>query len=107
MLSRSRLYRLAEPTGGVATYVRQRLLRRNLRTLFDRHFGTKLICEIAYGHGFGSEGDYGREFERHSSCTPGEAGNARTISAKANPSNERDDSYELWIRDPAKWLNGR
>lgn len=94
-VSRTRLYQLFEPYGGVTAEVRRRRLRRSLQDLFDRSHGTMRMAEIAYRWGFGSETHYIRAFKRRYDMTPGEARQARAVML--SPGGQRPHDYERWI----------
>lgn len=94
-VSRTQLYHLFEPYGGVAAEIRRRRLRRSLQDLFDRSHGTMRIAEIAFRWGFGSETHYIRAFKRRYDMTPGEARNARKLML--SPAGQHAHDYERWI----------
>ncbi|WP_322045880.1 helix-turn-helix domain-containing protein [Paraburkholderia sp. J67] len=73
-ISRSRLYRLFEPTGGVMRRIQQQRLIRARDALLDP-FGPhrKRIGEVAWRHGFISEKHFSRLFKHTFGCTPSEA----------------------------------
>jgi AraC-like DNA-binding protein len=81
-LSRSTLYRLFEPLGGVRRYIRDRRLVRTFVVLADPAQRHRTIGEIAFDGGFTSETHFGRMFRRAFRCTPGQA---RNLDAFANP----------------------
>src|SRR5690606_36355373 len=54
-MSRTQLYRLFEPEGGIAHYVRERRLRRALAALGDRTARDRPIYDIALASGFTSD----------------------------------------------------
>ena len=72
-LSRSALYRLFEPLGGVAKHVRDRRLARALDDLVIPRRDRPRIVDIAYHWGFGSEASFGRAFRSNYGMSPGEA----------------------------------
>nr|WP_222532870.1 helix-turn-helix domain-containing protein [Azospirillum sp. 412522] len=72
-LSRSALYRLFEPLGGVAKHVRDRRLARALDDLVTPRRERSRIADIAYHWGFGSEASFSRAFRTHYGMSPGEA----------------------------------
>lgn len=96
-LSRSRLYRLFEPIGGISKYIRQRRLRRSLQDLLDQSHRTMRIGEIAWRWGFKSESDYSRAFKRRYGMNPRDAREART--RLANKTQTRRDGFDQWIRE--------
>jgi AraC-like DNA-binding protein len=67
-LSRSTLYRLFEPEGGLAAYIRSRRLREAADDL--HRYRNKAIVEIAYGLGFNSASDFTRAFRRAYDMSP-------------------------------------
>lgn len=72
-LSRSALYRLFEPLGGVAKHVRDRRLARALDDLVTPRRERPRIVDIAYHWGFGSEASFSRAFRTTYGMSPGEA----------------------------------
>ncbi len=71
-LSRARLYRLFEPLGGVADYIRRRRLRRCFLDLASPHRRDVRIAEIAQAWGFGNEAVFSRAFKARFGMTPSE-----------------------------------
>ncbi|WP_434114607.1 helix-turn-helix domain-containing protein [Paraburkholderia caffeinilytica] len=67
-LSRPTLYRLFEPEGGLAAYIRNRRLREAADEL--HRYPGKAIVEIAYGVGFNSASDFNRAFRRAYEMAP-------------------------------------
>jgi AraC-like DNA-binding protein len=67
-LSRSTLYRLFEPEGGLVAYIRSRRLREAAEDL--HRYRNKAIVEIAYGLGFNSASDFTRAFRRAYDMSP-------------------------------------
>ncbi len=101
-ISRSSLYRLFEPLGGVASYIRTRRLRRSVRDLLDPGMERRRIYEIAYAWGFQRESDYARVFRREFGLTPREARTAGVLSAQGGKTFRGpfgDRNYEYWLRD--------
>jgi len=70
-VSRSRLYRLFEPLGGVAQYIQSRRLAKIRAALLDPR-DRRLISDLAYTHGFVSAAHFSRCFRRHFGCAPGD-----------------------------------
>jgi len=67
-LSRPTLYRLFEPEGGLAAYIRNRRLHE---AAYELHrYPNKAIVEIAYGVGFNSASDFSRAFRRAYDMSP-------------------------------------
>lgn len=98
-MSRSRLYRLFEPLGGVSRYIKQRRLRRSLRDLLDQDHQYLRISEIAWRWGFGSESDYSRAFKQRYGTSPSGARSAR--SRAISQRRTETAGYERWIADIA------
>ena len=72
-VSRSKLYRVFAPLGGIASYIRMRRLKRSLADLLDLDQADRPIYEIAYRWAFTSESDYSRAFRRQFGRSPREA----------------------------------
>ncbi len=72
-LSRTRLYRLFEPFGGVAGYIREQRLDRAFRELAERDLGQRRLVEVALECGFDSQSHFCRLFRQRFGMTPGEA----------------------------------
>ncbi len=69
-LSRSALYRLFEPTGGVAQHIRTRRLER-LGAALRNPVETRSISTLTFGHGFASESHCSRAFRATFGLPPG------------------------------------
>jgi AraC-like DNA-binding protein len=101
-LSRSTLYALCEPMGGVAAFIQQRRLDRIHAILADPR-DRRRISEIAHQHGFVSDAHFSRAFRRAFGASPrdardtgmsrrprfGDAGYVTGLSI---------DAYESWVR---------
>jgi AraC-like DNA-binding protein len=70
-VSRSRLYRLFEPHGGVAQYIQSRRLAAIHAALLDGR-DLRRISDLAYDHGFVSAAHFSRSFRRRFGCSPSE-----------------------------------
>lgn len=99
--SRSTLYRLFEPFGGVRSYVQERRLRRSAHELLSTQGVGKRICDIAYTWGFASEAHYSRAFRQRFGMTPGEARASRleshTAASDTGLAEVGDREYEKWL----------
>lgn len=101
-LSRSTLYRLFEPLGGVRAYVQERRLRRSASLLMADLRQQLRICDIAYRCGFASEAHFSRAFRERYGMAPSAARRQlRVLRAQAAYDNQElgDRSYELWLGD--------
>jgi len=72
-LSRSMLYRMFAPDGGVLSYVRERRLMRAYRELVTESRLHRSIGKLAWACGFSSESHFSRAFRRRFSMSPMEA----------------------------------
>lgn len=72
-LSRSSLYRLFEPLGGVANHIRVRRLARALGDLIAPRRERARVADIAFHWGFGSEASFSRAFRAAYGMSPREA----------------------------------
>ena len=79
-VSRTALYELFEPMGGVAEYVRARRLDEAMRRLESPMHARDLIGAIACAVGFMSESTFNRAFKERFGCTPTEARGRRAAS---------------------------
>lgn len=86
-LSRSYLYRLMEPFGGVANHIRRRRLHRAMAMLSQPQGRGSRICDIAYACGFSDEKAFGRAFRAEFDMTPSEArkGAGESMPTKGTP----------------------
>ncbi|MDF1624285.1 MAG: helix-turn-helix domain-containing protein [Pseudohongiella nitratireducens] len=106
-LSRSTLYRLFEPVGGVRRYIRERRLRGSLEALITTPHGTRLI-DIACEYGFRSEAHFSRTIRLKYGITPStlralnkkEPTNSFNLST--NHSATGDRHYEQWLNSILK-----
>lgn len=72
-ISRTRLYELLEPVGGIANYQRHLRLLRCLNDLQNPAKAHLQIAEIAYNNGFSQVATFNRNFRKAFGFTPGEA----------------------------------
>lgn len=77
-ISRSRLYRLFEPLGGVARHIQRERLRFARRCIEDAADG-RSIARIAEAAGFFDPSGFSRAFRQEFGCTPREARMAATL----------------------------
>lgn len=101
-LSRATLYRLFEPFGGVADYIRTRRLRRAFFALRSRDLRDRRIGEIARRSGFTSMGTFTRAFKAAYGITPA----ALREGSSAGP--EGDDPDDLTRDERAtitRWMH--
>jgi AraC-like DNA-binding protein len=72
-ISRTQLYQVLEPLGGIARYQRHLRLQRCLAALQDPEQAHLQIAEIAYRWGFNHPATFNRNFRKAFDITPGEA----------------------------------
>jgi AraC-like DNA-binding protein len=101
-VSRSRLYRLFEPHGGVAQYIQNRRLAKIRMALLDPQ-DRRRISDLAYAYGFVSAAHFSRCFRRHFGYAPSEvrglAGEERPGVLGPVPSCDR--IFASWLRPPS------
>lgn len=99
-LSRATLYRLFEPVGGIAKYIRKARLSRAYQEITAAEFSNRRIGFIAYQLGFKNVSAFSRLFHEVYGVTPGEArAHARQTVARpeyAVPA-EPGESLTLWL----------
>lgn len=72
-LSRSALYRLFEPIGGIADYIRERRLKLAYLKLTSVGSSRGSVAKLAYTTGFASENAFSRAFQQRFGLRPSEA----------------------------------
>ncbi|MDE3174671.1 MAG: helix-turn-helix domain-containing protein [Pseudomonadota bacterium] len=96
-LSRASLYRLFEPVGGVAAYIRAARLRRAYQEIADPAQADRRIGPIAYGLGFKNVSAFNRLFRSQFGVSPRDLRAGRAPA----PGPAAGDEGELTLRD---WL---
>ena len=99
-LSRARLYRLFEPLGGVADFIRRRRLRRCFLDLASPQLRDVRIAEIARSWGFGNEAVFARAFKARFGMTAGDVRRlgSRGIASVFDRGGDRPP-LEQWMQD--------
>ncbi len=97
-ISRSGLYRLMEPFGGVTAFVQQRRLIRVHARLSDPS-ERRRIAELALSHGFANETHFSRSFRRHFGYAPSEVRRGLLPPANADTPSPYalDWPYRRWL----------
>jgi AraC-like DNA-binding protein len=101
-VSRTQLYRLFEPLGGVAGYIQTKRLARAYSDLADPKQSHRRVYDIAFDLGFASEAHFSRIFRRTFGVSPSDV-RARRAGVPTEPllakGNGAADGYEDWIRN--------
>jgi AraC-like DNA-binding protein len=101
-ISRTQLYRLFEPIGGVAAYIQEQRLARAHADFGNPAKAHLRVYEIAYQWGFTSEAHFSRVFRRTFGITPGDArsrSEGRPIAAARDMQGlSGEHAYEGWVR---------
>lgn len=95
-LSRARLYRLFEPLGGVADYIRRRRLGRCFLELASPAHRDQRIFEIARRWGFDNEATFSRSFKARFGLT---ASDVRNGAPSAGGADGDTTMLANWMRD--------
>ncbi|MFO7482214.1 helix-turn-helix domain-containing protein [Oceanibaculum nanhaiense] len=103
-ISRSHIYRMFAPYGGVARYVAERRLRRSLRMLTQPLFDRMSIGALGFACGFSSESHFSRAFRTHYGMSPSEArAAARDVLRESEPESGSTDGefaeFAAWIHE--------
>jgi AraC-like DNA-binding protein len=99
-VSRSRLYRLFEPHGGVAQYIQSRRLARIRAALLDPQ-DRRRISDLAYTYGFVSAAHFSRCFRRQFGYSPSEARDLAGVDRCDSPGPSCDRLFANWLRQPS------
>lgn len=100
-LSRASLYRLFEPLGGVADYIRKRRLQRTFAELTAPKHRHRTLAEIAHAAGFKDSSTFARAFRTSFGMSPNEA---RILAAAGHPirqeaaEGEAQHALPYWLR---------
>ncbi|HZX85966.1 MAG TPA: helix-turn-helix domain-containing protein [Reyranella sp.] len=101
-ISRSQLYRLFEPLGGVAHYVQEQRVTRACAELCNPAHDHRRIYEIAFALGFSSEAHFSRVFRSTFGLSPsdvrGRAQATRVDRTRPEPADIANGGYEEWVR---------
>lgn len=103
-ISRARLYRLMESSGGIAGAIKEQRLERCIVDLTDTSKPHATISEIAYRWGFSSPDSFSRLFRQAYGMSPRDF---RKLSEEADPSRDRpagvgaDRDFQRWIKEMA------
>ncbi|MDG6349110.1 helix-turn-helix domain-containing protein [Luteimonas sp. 8-5] len=98
--SRSRLYALFQPHGGVRQYIQHRRLMRVHRALADRRQRDP-IMRLAERHGFSSHAHLSRLFQKHFGYSPSDVRADPTIALLARAAagvEEQEAGFDDWVR---------
>ena len=101
--SRARLYRLFQPLGGVAAYIRRARLKRCLHDLTEPLGPRGSVIDVATRWGFTSHSHFSRLFRAHFGITPTEAieQSRSRRSAQAEPARRASSprpAFHHWLR---------
>lgn len=100
-VSRTRLYQLFEPSGGVLHYIQKRRLQTAHVALGDPA-DTRRIIDIAEAVGFASAANFSRSFSKEFGYSPREARNAvlstRRYLPAASAAPEEHPSFHGWLK---------
>ncbi len=101
-LSRANLYRLFQPLGGVADYIRNRRLDRAFADLISPALAHRRVTDISYSWGFESDAAFSRAFRQAFGLTPRDARALRGSLPRHErdlPGDERYPALRRWIRE--------
>ncbi|WP_027144712.1 helix-turn-helix domain-containing protein [Mesorhizobium sp. WSM3626] len=100
-VSRSRLYQLFEPSGGVIHYIQSRRLLASHVALSDPADGRRIV-EIAEAFGFSSAANFSRAFSKEFGYSPREGRSAVVLPRPAHPvspgGHDEAPSFEGWLK---------
>lgn len=99
-VSRSQLYKVFEPTGGVSAFIQRRRLDQAFDVILQDRAEQLTLGEVGYRHGFRSDAHFSRAFSARFGVTPGrlrkvgEAARQEGLSAQ-----ERPDDVFAWVKE--------
>lgn len=98
-MSRSALYRLFEPIGGIADYIRERRLNLAKLRLASVGTGRGSVAKLAYSTGFPSEIAFSRAFQQYFGIRPSEAIRLAEagIQLSRHPEIREDNWMQTWL----------
>jgi AraC-like DNA-binding protein len=101
-ISRTQLYRLFEPLGGVAHYIQEQRVTRACAELCSPAHDHRRIYEIAFALGFSSEAHFSRVFRSTFGLSPSDvrarAQATRVEASRPEPADIASGGYEEWVR---------
>ena len=103
-ISRTQLYRLFEPLGGVAAYIQEQRLVRAYAELSNPAHDHRRIYDIAFSLGFASEAHFSRIFRHTFGLSPSDVrARAHTLLSNLNRQTPAGpaaagNGYEEWVR---------
>ncbi len=98
-VSRSQLYKVFEPTGGVSAFIQQSRLDHAFDVILQDRAEHLTLAEVSYRHGFRSDAHFSRAFRARFGVTPGrlrkvgEAARQEGLSAQ-----DRPDDVFAWLK---------
>ncbi|MXQ14801.1 helix-turn-helix domain-containing protein [Microvirga makkahensis] len=103
-VSRSRLYRLFEPVGGVSHYIQNRRLQAIYRLLASDAQPSRL-ADIANTYGFADGAHFAKAFKRRFGVSPSDVREASRRSGAAKGAVERPDFDQVWLDEWVRRLH--
>ncbi|MEG3619196.1 helix-turn-helix domain-containing protein [Magnetovibrio sp. PR-2] len=105
-MTRTTVFRLFKPYGGVQAYIKDRRLKRCAEALVSQQHKNSRIYEIAYSWGFASEAHFSRAFKSKFGITPSEAREAPNLlkpDREILAENDTGDPYfDIWLTETLK-----
>lgn len=101
-VSRTTLYRLFEPFGGICTYIQNRRLQRAYTALKQAPDKPRWIYEIAFACGFRDEAHFSRSFRRTFGISPRDVRAQQSCcysnqTIALSSTHKKEDDYADWI----------
>lgn len=96
-ISRSRLYRIFSPYGGIAAYIRESRLHTAFQALIRSEQISLKLYEIAQSCGFRSNADFSRSFRKQYGLSPKEIRQKPGLLLRADNHSNIDRRYEQWL----------
>lgn len=98
-VSRSQLYKVFEPAGGVSAFIQRRRLDQAFDVILQDRAEQMTLAEVGYRHGFRSDAHFSRAFRTRFGVTPGRLRNLGEAARQEGLSaQERPDDVFAWVK---------
>ncbi len=100
-LSRTQLYRVTEPLGGIMNHIREQRLKKSYKDLRDPALAHLSVTDVLYRWGFNDPGTFTRSFKKRFGMLPKDVKNLQHSHPSESPHKNATitgDGYDDWVR---------